>query len=81
MCAWENIERTEWLLTDNIQHRYLMLLLITHSSWENYSDEKYDLAAAVGWSTKRRKNPLVEKLQLMMITIAGCDASFTMLPK
>lgn len=36
-------ESTEWLLTDNIQHRYLMLLLITHSSWENYSDEKYDL--------------------------------------
>lgn len=33
--------RVDWvvILTDNIQHRYLMLLLITHSSWENYSDE------------------------------------------
>lgn len=41
VCAWEKMlsASTEWLLTDNIQRRYLMLLLITHSSWENYSDE------------------------------------------
>lgn len=47
---WMRVKRerdsTEWLLTDNIQHRYLMLLLITHFSWENYSDEKCDLRDA-----------------------------------
>lgn len=77
LCAWESIEceSTEWLLTDNIQHRYLMLLLITHSSWENYSDEKYDLTG-IG-SGKKKSTKKIEKhgkLQLMMITISGCDA-------
>jgi hypothetical protein len=76
-CAWENTEceSTEWLLTDNIQHRYLMLLLITHSSWENYSDEKYDLSGiGSGKKESTKKMEKHGKLQLMMITISGCDA-------
>jgi hypothetical protein len=52
-----------------------MLLLITHSSWENYSDEKYDLNGGGGGDVKRESMQKKDgKLQLMMITISGCDA-------
>lgn len=65
----------------------LMLLLITHSSWENYSDEIIWFSGAAKCTKEwRRHQRWVEqyfsheekkKLQLMMITISGGDAWFT----
>lgn len=80
MGKYLTFKSTEWLLTDNIQHRYLMLLLVTHSSRENYSvwnNMIRDRARSCSRdATQKRMKPFqCNILQLMMITIAEPDAS------